>query len=148
MDGDEARAALASVRATNDRIARDLGVCTPWRHIIVGLLMALLVGAITFSLAAQLVANVFVILVAVWLIRRDRQRTGVFVNGYRRGRTLPVTLAMIVVLAGMAVAAFSLRENHAGWLPKLGLAALAFVVATCAGFVWQWVWRRELGQDS
>jgi CHASE2 domain-containing sensor protein len=80
-----------------------------------------------------------VILVQRW----DRARTGTFLNGWRAGRTLPISL--IAVLANADLFAIGAHYALGGmtWVPlALALVATAFGVAV--SYAWQRVYLREL----
>jgi hypothetical protein len=79
-----------------------------------------------------------------WLVYDDRRRYGVFVNGYRRGVTLPLTLALAAGMIALLVAAFHAREAGLSPWTKVGLAALAFALATGVSVLWQRIYLREL----
>jgi hypothetical protein len=91
-------------------------------------------------------AALILILVAVALIvRSDRKRLGMFINGYRRGRTLYVTLPMLAINLALYAASFHVaREVGEAW-PSLALAAIAFIVSLIGSILWQRVFRSELG---
>ncbi len=119
MNPIEARAALDSI----DDVQRDLALkatyCPPWRHAAFGAVMALLVLGQGFDIAIMAPLFAVAMLAVVLLVADDRRRYGLFINGYRKGRTLPVTLAL------------------------LG-AAIAFGVAVAASIAWSRIYRREL----
>jgi hypothetical protein len=86
------------------------------------------------------------VLLAVGLIvYSDRQRTGMFINGYRRGATRWVTLAILAVELPLYVLscwwALTLNET----MGPILLAIPAFAAATLGSVWWQRVFVRELG---
>ena len=144
MDRYEAAAALAGVEGTHERLAQQVGQCPPWRHAAFGLVMAIMVGTASVSTGAQLAGTTVAMALTAWIVMDDRRRYGVFINGYRRGATLPLTFALLAGMVALLVAAVHAREN--GWSPwsKAGIAALAFAVATWASLAWQRIYLREL----
>ena len=146
MDKDQARDYLDLIGATQQDLARAAD-CPPWRHVVFGLMLAALVlspglgGAIGHSL---MLAG-FAMLIAV--VMSDRRRMGVFINGYRRGRTLPLTLALLGVTLGIIFA--EIYAKDAGWsiTARLLLAGVELVIATAASVIWQRIFRREMGLD-
>lgn len=143
MDKQEARAALAAAQGAADGLAR-ASACPPWRHAAFGVVMAMLVLAVGMPLpvyaALFVLAMAGVAVLAAW----DRRRTGVFVNGFRRGPTLPVSLVLMGGMLALVFAQLHVRENGLGILPKLGLAGCAFVLACGASIVFQRIYLREL----
>lgn len=143
-DSHAAREALAAVSQTRADMVRDLGTCPPWRHALFGAMFFVLIGSISISSTVQM-ATAPLLVIAVLLLRRsDIRRTGVFINGYRSGATLPVTLALVGALIAFVVAAMHMRMNGFSIVSKLALATLAFALSTWASVVWQRIFRREL----
>ena len=144
MTYDEARAALAAKTLAEQDLAR-IGTCPPWRHAA----FAALETALVLSPAVPLVWR-FAILAALLvgltlIVRSDRRRLGVFINGYRRGRTrlvvVPLLLAVLVLYVVSTIAALNW---HQPWI-SVTCAAIAFPVCYVGSAFWQSVFRRELG---
>ena len=98
-----------------------------------------------FPLPLRMAVLALVLVGVALVVQSDRKRLGMFVNGYRRGKTRIVTFAMLAVILPLyAVSAYvALRyEDH---LTPLLLGAVAFVFAYASSVVWQRVFRRELG---
>ena len=137
---DEARAALAAKGQAQRDLARAAD-CPPWRHAIVGVVMGALVASP--ALAMPLRFAVLVLLAIAATIASDRRRTGMFVNGYRRGRTLVVSIVMLVALAGLFMLSGRAGLACDATTPLL-LGGLAFVVAIAGSVIWQRVFVAEL----
>jgi hypothetical protein len=144
---DEARAALDSIGQTRAQLAA-LANCPPWRHAAFGLIFAILVGSISISGTAQIVGTVVILVLVGLLVRSDLKRYGVFVNGYRRGATLPLTLGYVGFMIVLVAAAMYMRLHGFSLWSKLGLAALAFAMATALSVKWGRTYRREMGGDA
>ncbi|MEQ7873603.1 hypothetical protein ABDK56_06310 [Sphingomonas sp. ASV193] len=144
MNKDEAIAALGSVDAANAALARAAS-CPPWRHAAFGALMGLLVFSagqpvmVQSALTAACMGGVAVIAVS------DRRRMGVFVNGYRKGATLPVTLALLGVMLVLIFAELHARDSGLSLATKAALALAAAAIGTAGSVRWQRIYRRELG---
>lgn len=142
---EEARTAMAAMDAANARLATRTR-WPFWRHAAVGVMTGFLVGMQAFDGPVRIAANASVIIAALALIRRDRKADGMFVNGWRRGPTLWVTL---VLLAGAIAALFAMLELKPLEQGQIGLYALIVVgVATwgtALSYVWQSMYQRELG---
>jgi len=148
MQPHEAQSALASVHSAEARLANKVGHCPPWRHAAFGALFALLIGSIAISSTVQFAAMPVIIAGVVLLIRWDRKRYGVFINGYRRGRTLPVTLGFVGIMIVLVVAAMHMRVNGFTDASKIGLAALAFAIAIGFSLAWGRTFMRELAGSA
>jgi len=141
---EEARAALDNIGQTRAQLA-GLATCPPWRHAAFGLVLAILIGSISISGTGQIVGSVIVLVLVGLLVRSDLKRYGVFVNGYRRGATLPLTLGYVGFMIGLVTAAMYMRLNGFSLWSKLGLAAIAFAMATALSVKWSRTFRREMG---
>ena len=140
---EDARAALAA-KGQAERDLAKAADCPPWRHAVFGAVMGALVASPALPLPLRFGVLVLVLLSIAAIVASDRRRTGMFVNGYRRGKTLIVTGVMLVVLTGLYLA--SARAGIAGdsEMPLL-LGAIAFVAAITGSVVWQRVFVAELG---
>lgn len=145
MNPEEAQAALAGVRTADQRLAERVGNCPPWRHAAFGAMFGILIGSISLSGTAQAVGTVIVLAMIVFLIQSDRRRYGVFINGYRRGATLPLTLSYLGTMLVLVAAAMYMRVNEFTIWSKAGLAAIAFAFALAMSIKWQRVFLKELG---
>jgi hypothetical protein len=139
----EARAALDRVGMTRAQMVA-ICDCPPWRHAAFGVIFAILIGSISLSATGQIVGAVMVLALTGSLVMHDRRRYGVFVNGYRRGATLPLTLTYVGVMIVLVAAAMYMRLNDFSPWSKLALAAIAFALATAVSVKWSRVFRREM----
>ncbi|MHA6718917.1 hypothetical protein ACX40Y_05645 [Sphingomonas sp. RS6] len=139
----EARDALAAMNATRAQLAR-AAHCPPARHAAFALLMAAVVLS-PVAMPYQLVALAPVLVGIVLVVRWDRRRLGMFVNGYRRGRTRRVIAAILpgfLLLYGASV--YAVAAHGLLW-PSVALAVLAFALGYFGSLMWQRVFVRELG---
>jgi len=147
MNRDEAQAALAAVNQAQGKLADRIEVPV-WRHLAFGGMFALINVAISLPPAGF--GPIFLLwgILFALLLRYDRRRYGVFINGYRRGRTLPVTLCLLALQVGLVVLARPAR--HLPFPSALGLAcaAAAFVVAVIGSMIFQRVLMAELRSKS
>jgi hypothetical protein len=91
------------------------------------------------AMTASLVA-IAALLMAEW----SRRRFGFFVNGWRRGKTLWVSVGMLIfILAGTVVALLRHRLGLPPWTPYAAAAGV-FVTTFVAGRLWERVYRAEL----
>jgi len=143
MDKIEAGAALGAVADARHAVA--VASAAPlWRHVAFGLVMALLMlsiaGGQPFWLLPWALSMIGVAALYWW----DRRQTGMFINGYRRGRTLPLTIALLLMTVALAFTA--LRLNLAGQ-HRLALLTVpaAFVIALVTSLWWERIFLREMG---
>ena len=141
---DEARAALAAKADAERQLAAAVN-CPPWRHAAFGGLMATLVAAPTVPLPARFVLLAAMFVAMFLIVRSDRKRMGMFVNGYRRGKTLFVSFAMLAIDLGLYSFNVHRGLNGGSIGLMLAVAALAFAVSVVGSIIWQRVFVRELG---
>jgi hypothetical protein len=144
MTYDEARAALAAKTLAEQDLAR-LGTCPPWRHAAFAAVETALVISPLASISGRFAILVVVFVGIFLIVRSDRRRLGVFINGYRRGRTrlvvVPMLLGILVLYSLSIVAVF---DWHMPWVSLL-CAAVTFPLCYFGSVLWQNVFRRELG---
>ncbi|MEO6387409.1 MAG: hypothetical protein ABIT16_02965 [Croceibacterium sp.] len=143
MNSDDARDALAAVDRTRADLA-SLGLCPPWRHGAFGLVMGMVVLGqgvhapwMWWLFGASLAGAVVIAL-------HDRRKYGVFVNGYRRGRTRIVALGLVAAMFVAMALEVWLREIGEPLVLRLALAAVFGGVAIWFSVVWNRTFRREM----
>lgn len=144
MEHSEALAALDAKRAAEAQMARAAN-CPPWRHVVFGLLMGGLIASFAFEFAVRTAILVIVLACIPIIVRSDRRRMGMFINGYRRGKTRLVVagiLALWIPLYALSVYYGLGRNDHR--MPLL-LGLVGFALATAGSVVWQRVFVREMG---
>jgi hypothetical protein len=139
----EAAEALAAMRRSRAELAAAAD-CPPERHMAFAALLGGVVAAQAASgywvMVIEAVLAVGVGLVVAW----DRQRTGMFINGYRAGRTRPLTFTLLGITFALGALGVWLK-----WERGIARAPVAcgVVVAFGAYFAsawWQAIYRREL----
>ena len=144
MTYEEARAALAAKTLAEQDLAR-LGTCPPWRHAAFAVLESALVITPVVPITARFAILIVLFAGLALIVRSDRRRLGVFINGYRRGRTrLVVVPLLLAVLVLYMISMFAAFEWHRPWI-SVACAAITFVVCYAGSMIWQSVFRRELG---
>jgi maltodextrin utilization protein YvdJ len=144
MNPIEARAALDSVGDAQRALALKATYCPLWRHAAFAAIMAALVLGPGFGMMVQIPTFVLAMAATALLVIDDRRRYGVFVNGYRKGPTLLVALALPAVMLATVFAEIHAHEHGLSLATKLGIAALAFLFAFAASIAWNRIYRREL----
>ncbi|WP_260581506.1 hypothetical protein [Sphingopyxis sp. PET50] len=149
MNPIEAQAALDTIAEARRELARSGPQYPLWRHAAFAAVMAALVLGQGFGFPWQLPLLIFPLIAIVWLVADDRRRYGLFVNGYRKGRTLPVTLLLLALMLGAMGGEIYARFAELGLLVKFGIAGFAFAVALAMSLWWTRVYDRELlGGDA
>ena len=138
--------ALESVRQGRARLAEETSLPW-WRHWLIGLLFGLLVGAQAYPPPIGVFGSTAVVIAIAVIARCDRRRHGFFINGLRRGPTLPVSIAFLVV--ALAAAFASVYCGHDLHRPELGalLGLLMVPVGALYSLAWRRAYQRELSSD-
>jgi hypothetical protein len=144
MDPTEALAALDAKRSAERELAT-VADCPPWRHAVFAAMMAALVATPAVPLALRFVTIALVMVAVALVVQSDRKRLGVFINGYRRGKTRLVTFAMLAAVLPLYALSTYLSLRYGDHRTPLLLAAVAFVISYFGSVVWQRVFRREMG---
>jgi len=143
MDTRQAREALGAMDGATRKFGESFD-CPPWRHALFGAVMASLVLSVSLPQPWQAALYVLTMASLVLIVRSDRRRNGAFVNGWRRGRTLPFTILVMLFMIGMMV--LSISGRHAPFpSPRVIIATvLALAGGTAMSVVWQRIYRAEL----
>ena len=143
-DSTQAAEALAAMRDCQARLSK-AAACPPERHLAFAPLMGDYVAAPAAPLWLKFVLEALILGAVVFIVRWDRRRTGMFVNGYRRGRTRPVLATLMVGMLGLYMAGYWLAKARGVWWAPLGLSPLALLGGYYGSAWWQRVYARELG---
>jgi len=133
QDAAEALAAMRRARVRANTIRR-----LPFAyHFAFGAMMAGFVAAVNLPTWALGFAMAGLIGFGVLLYQWQRRATGRWVNGYRAGRTLPLTFLAVAVLVGLLLTSNPHGAPNLNLFTPLQGVLLAFGVGT--GFDWLWV---------
>lgn len=135
--------ALALARDARARLAERAG-SPPWYAPGYGLSCGGLVASLALPGWYGVFGAACSLLLATALYLVWSRRSGLSVNGYRRGRTLPVTAGLLVAFGIAFAVAFAWRDvpGH-GWVPVAAGTVLA-VVAAFASRAWDRAWRADM----
>ena len=140
---DDARAALAAKGNTQRQLAA-AAVYPQWRHAIFGVMMSGLVLVPVLPSGGRIAMFVALLCAVPLIMHADRKRSGMFINGYRRGKTLYVTFAILVLELMLFALSFhravEFDDRHTAFL----LAPLAIAVGWIGSLFWQRVMIAEL----
>jgi len=144
MNEEEARAALG---AANAKLAEQAH--WPWsRHAAYAGVAGGMVAAQGFAPPLSTVCVAVCVCAIAVIVSADRAKRGVWVSGWRAGRTRWVTvLSLVVSIAAMFAALWANLELNMPWL-SFALGGVAFVCALLLSKLWERVYRRELERGA
>jgi hypothetical protein len=143
MDQSEALSALEAKNAAEAQLARACN-CPLWRHAVFGVMMGALIASGAFDTAIRTAILVLILACIPLIIRSDRKRMGMFINGYRRGKTRVVVAAILAVELSMyMIGAYYGMMLHKPLVPLL-LGAAGVPIGIAGSLLWQRVFVREL----
>ncbi|RJG55896.1 hypothetical protein D0Z70_07640 [Sphingobium terrigena] len=144
LNPEEARAALDGIADIRRELALKATDCPFWRHAVFAAIMAVMVFASGLNLLPQAALSIAGLAGVAWVAMDDRRRYGMFINGYRKGRTLPVSLALLAATLGAVAFEYHARFAGLSLTVKLAIAGIAFLVALEASYAWNRAYRHEL----
>ena len=143
----EAAEALAAMRASQARLAQAAD-CPPERHLAFAILMAGIVATPALPSPYALLAEGVLLLGVGLVVRWDRRRTGMFINGYRAGRTRPLALLLAAVFLALYGTGVWLVHDRGLWWGPLLTGAVTAPLGYYGSVAWQRLFRREMGIDA
>lgn len=144
MDRSEALSALAAKQAAEAQLAK-AATCPPWRHAVFGLLMGGLVASPAFDFAIRIAILVVILGCVPIIIQSDRKRLGIFINGYRRGKTRIVAIGVVIVELALYFVSVDRGLGHDDHTTPLLLGAAGVLIGIAGSHLWQRVFVREMG---
>lgn len=143
MTRDGAREALSSIHDTQVDLGEAVR-CPLWRHALFGAIVAAYVAAPALGSPDMFYGLAVLAIVIVVVFLTDRRRSGLFVNGYRPGRTRPVAFGMLAVMLGLYMTGlYASFELGRGWVP-LVLGVVAGPLGVWASLMWQSAYLTEM----
>lgn len=144
MESLEAFSALEAKRHAEAQMARAAN-CPPWRHALFGLMMGGLVASPAFETTIRFAILALLLALIPVIIHSDRKRMGMFINGYRRGKTRIVAFGVLIVeLSLYFISVYRGLDLHDHLTPlMLGIAGL--VIGIIGSMLWQRVFVHEMG---
>ena len=147
IDATEAADALATIRASRSDLVT-AAVTPPSRHLAFAALMGTLVACPAVPLPWRFGILALLMIGVALVIRWDRRRTGMFINGYRAGRTRKVTFAMLAFCLSLYGISVWLADVRHMILPSLVLGLIALAVSGFGSRYWCSVFEREMTGDA
>ena len=121
--------------------------CPPQRHLAFALLMGTLISVPGVPITVAFVLEALIVVGVVLVIRWDKRRTGMFINGYRRGRTRPLVALLLGTMIALVIAGIRLKIAGIEWAP-FAMGAVGTGAAYAFSVQWQKIFRRELGVNG
>jgi hypothetical protein len=143
MDRSEAVSALAAKGAAEAQMAK-VATCPPWRHAVFGLLMGGLVASPAFEFPLRLAILAVILCCIPVIIHSDRKRMGMFINGYRRGKTRVVAIGVLIVELALYAVSVVRGLDHNDHLTPLVLGVVGVAIGILGSMLWQRVFVREM----
>jgi hypothetical protein len=144
MENSEALSALNAKRQAEAQMAK-AATCPPWRHAVFGLLMGGLVATPGFDTPVRFAILALLLCCIPLIIHSDRKRMGMFINGYRRGKTRVVAIGILALeLSLYAISVVRGLDHHDHITPFL-LGVVGVVVGIIGSLLWQRAFVREMG---
>jgi hypothetical protein len=144
MESLEALSALDAKRRAEAQMARAAN-CPPWRHAVFGLMMGGLVASPAFETMIRFAILAVLLGLIPVIIQSDRKRMGMFINGYRRGKTRIVAIGVLVVELSLYWVAVVRGLDHNDHVTPLLLGAAGAVIGIVGSMIWQRVFVHEMG---
>lgn len=142
-NSEAAAQALAFIEQSRVKLAA-ASETPPLRHLAFAALMGVLIASPAVPLPYRFVVLVGIFAAIAWIIRWDRKRMGMFINGYRAGRTRWVTGALLLVILPLHMLGLWLAlDRGIDWAP-LPLGVVAAALAYGGSVWWCRVFRREM----
>jgi hypothetical protein len=139
----EARSALDAKQYAEAQMAK-AATCPPWRHALFGLMMGGLVASPAFETKVRFAILLLLLCLIPLIIHSDRKRMGMFINGYRRGKTRIVAIGVLIVELSLYAIALGRGLDHHDQVTPLLLGVAGVVIGTLGSMLWQHVFVREM----
>lgn len=144
MDHLEALSALDAKRQAEAQMAK-AATCPPWRHGVFGLLMGALVASPGFDFPIRMLILILILCTIPLIVHSDRKRMGMFINGYRRGKTRIVAIGILAVELSLYAVGVIRGFDHHDHVTPLLLGVAGFLIGIAGSMLWQRVFVQEMG---
>lgn len=133
----------AELEAANADLAERVRAPT-WYHPALGLLMGGLCAVQAAPVPGMYAYYAVFIAGLILLVRAYIKRTGLWVSGYRAGRTRWISVGLATITTGLMLLSAWLLHTRKEALAPFVFAGLIAVIVTIGGFVWEAAFRADL----
>ena len=138
---------IAEVEAANADLA-GRAKAPVWYHPVLGLLIGGLIAVQSQSIPVMLGFYVVYIAGLALLVRAYKRHTGLWISGYKAGRTRWVAIGLAALVSvGWLISTWLVRERGLTLAP-LVFGTIIAVIVTIGGFVWEAAFRADLRKDA
>lgn len=134
---------LAELEAANADLAERVRAPV-WYHPALGLLMGGLCAVQAAPVPGMYAYYAVFIAGLILLVRAYIKRTGLWVSGYRAGRTRWVSVGLATITTGLMLLSAWLFHTRNETMAPFVFAGLIAVIVTIGGFVWEAAFRADL----
>ena len=147
IDQNEAAAALASMRAVKERMAK--GPRWGWKyHFLFGGLMGTLMAVQALPIVWRFVGLAFCLMAIVLIKKWGRDASGRFINGFRRGRTRVVAVGLLCLWMPLYIFCSWLSfDRHIATAPLYG-GLIMFPIGVLADWLWVKAYDADLAEGK
>lgn len=138
---------MAEVEAANADLA-ERAKAPVWYHPTLGLLMGGLCAVQAAPIAGMFAYYAVFIAGLILLVRSYIKHTGLWIGGYRAGRTRLVAVGLAVITTGLMLLSAWLFHDRGERLAPFVFGGLVAVAVTIGGFVWEAAFRADLRKDA
>jgi hypothetical protein len=143
----DARLALQEATRAHETLA-ERAKAPVWYNAALGLMMGALTAAMAGPTWLLLTVEVLFLACVPLMVRAYRRKTGLWISGYRAGRTRVVALSMAAATLAIMCTGVWLKIERGIWQAPLFGAPVVTALVTAAGYVWQAAFRADLADQA
>lgn len=119
----------------------------PWFHWALGIGVGGLCAVQELPMPWPVVYYPFALFGFSWLVRAYRRHTGMWIPGYRAGRTRWVSFTSAALVAGIFLGSVAITRSTGLHGVNFAGGVLIAIIATLRGYAWERAYRRDLGVE-
>lgn len=141
---DEPLEGLAAIQAVNRQMA-ERAKAPGWYHWALGGLVGGLCVAQELPMPWPVAYYPLYIVGLLWLMRAYRRHTGMWIPGYRAGRTRWVAIGGAIMVGGLFLGAIAVTRRTGLHGVEAAAGVAIALVTVGVGYLWERAYRRDLG---